>query len=60
LTRAFNNKFELYGGIENLGDYQQLSPIIGLEDPFGISFDTAQIYAPIFGRMFYAGLRWNL
>jgi outer membrane receptor for ferrienterochelin and colicin len=60
LTRAFNNKFELYGGIENLGDYKQLSPIIGLEDPFGISFDTAQIYAPIFGRMFYAGLRWNL
>ena len=60
LTRAFNNKFELYGGIENLGDYKQLSPIIGLEDPFGISFDTAQTYAPIFGRMFYAGLRWNL
>ncbi len=60
LTRAFTYKFELYVGIENLGDYKQLSPIIGVEDPFGINFDTAQIYAPIFGRMLYAGLRWNL
>ena len=60
LTRAFSSKFELYAGIENLGNYKQLSPIIGVEDPFGISFDTAQIYAPIFGRMLYAGLRWNL
>ena len=60
LTRAFSNKFELYVGIENLGDYKQLNPIIGAEDPFGINFDTAQIYAPIFGRMLYAGLRWNL
>ena len=60
LTRAFSNKFELYVGIENLGDYKQLNPIIGAEDPFGINFDTAQIYAPIFGRMLYTGLRWNL
>ena len=60
LTRAFSSKFELYAGIENLGNYKQLSPIIGVEDPFGISFDTAQIYAPIFGRMLYTGLRWNL
>ena len=59
LTRAFSSKFELYAGIENLGNYKQLSPIIGVEDPFGINFDTAQIYAPIFGRMVYAGLRWN-
>ena len=60
LTRAFSSKFELYAGIENLGNYKQLSPIIGVEDPFGINFDTAQIYAPIFGRMVYVGLRWNL
>ena len=60
LPRAFSSKFELYAGIENLGNYKQLSPIIGVEDPFGINFDTAQIYAPIFGRMVYAGLRWNL
>jgi outer membrane receptor for ferrienterochelin and colicin len=60
LTRAFSATFELYAGIENLGDYKQLNPIIGAEDPFGATFDTAQVYAPIFGRMLYAGLRWNL
>ena len=34
--------------------------IIGAEDPFGSAFDTAQVFAPVFGRMLYAGLRWNL
>jgi len=60
LTHAFSATFELYAGIENLGDYKQLNPIIGAEDPFGATFDTAQVYAPIFGRMLYAGVRWNL
>jgi outer membrane receptor for ferrienterochelin and colicin len=60
LTRAFSASFEIYAGVENLGDYRQLNPIIGADDPFGINFDSAQVYAPIFGRMLYAGLRWNL
>ena len=59
LTRAFTESFELYAGVENLGDFKQLNPIIGADDPFGINFDSAQIFAPIFGRMFYIGLRWN-
>jgi len=60
LTKAITDKFEIYGGVENLGNYSQINPIIGAEDPFGIDFDTAQVYAPVFGRMLYAGLRWNL
>jgi outer membrane receptor for ferrienterochelin and colicin len=60
LTRAFNNKLEVYTGIENLRNYTQKNPIIAAEDPFGINFDSAQVYAPVFGRMLYAGLRWNL
>ena len=60
LTRAFNAKFEIYTGVENLGNYKQINPIIGAEDPFGSAFDTAQVFAPVFGRMLYAGLRWNL
>ena len=60
LTKAMTDKFEIYGGVENLGNYTQINPIIGAEDPFGIDFDTAQVYAPVFGRMLYAGLRWNL
>ena len=60
LTRAFNTKLEVYAGVENLGDYTQKNPIIAADDPFGINFDSAQVYAPVFGRMLYAGLRWNL
>ena len=60
LTRAFSQKFEIYTGVENLGNYTQKNPIVGVDDPFGINFDSAQVYAPIFGRMLYAGLRWNL
>mgnify|MGYP001160819706 FL=1 len=60
LTRALSQKFEIYTGVENLGNYTQKNPIIGVDDPFGIDFDSAQVYAPIFGRMLYAGLRWNL
>jgi hypothetical protein len=50
----------VYAGVENLGDYTQKNPIIAADDPFGINFDSAQVYAPVFGRMLYAGLRWNL
>ena len=60
LTHAFNTKLEVYAGVENLGDYAQKNPIIAADDPFGINFDSAQVYAPVFGRMLYAGLRWNL
>jgi outer membrane receptor for ferrienterochelin and colicins len=60
LTRVFSNKFELYLGGENLGDFKQLNPIIGSENPFGTTFDSSLVYAPIFGKMFYAGLRFKL
>ena len=60
LTRAFKTNFEIYVGMENLGNYRQINPIIDADNPFGADFDTAQVYAPVFGRMIYAGLRWNL
>ncbi|MFL2600561.1 MAG: TonB-dependent receptor [Flavobacteriaceae bacterium] len=60
ITYAFTNKFEVYSGVENFGNFRQLNPIIAADDPFGINFDSAQVYAPIFGRMIYIGLRLNL
>ena len=60
ITRAINYELELYFGSENIGNYTQANPIVDLENPFGPDFDTSQVYAPIFGRMFYLGLRWNL
>ena len=50
-------KFEIYLGGENIGNFKQTNPIIGSDDPFGINFDSSQIYGPIFGGMIYSGLR---
>ncbi len=60
ITRAIDYNLELYLGSENIGNYTQKTPIIDSENPFGPNFDTSQVYAPIFGRMLYLGLRWNL
>ena len=60
ITRVFSNKFEIYLGAENIGNYKQINPIISSENPFSPNFDSAQIYAPIFGRMIYSGLRLKL
>ena len=60
ITRTFSSVFEMYVGAENLGDYKQQKAILGSNDPFGPNFDTSIIYAPIFGKMFYAGLRYKI
>ena len=60
LTHVFSKKFEIYLGGENIGNYKQSSPIIGSDDPFGVDFDAAQVYAPIFGGMVYSGLRLKI
>ena len=60
LTRVFSNKFEIYIGGENVGNYTQKTPILGAIDPFGNDFDSSIIYAPISGSMFYLGLRFKL
>lgn len=60
LTYVLSEKFEIYLGGENIGNYRQPSPIIGSVDPFGVDFDAAQVYAPVFGRMIYTGLRLKI
>ncbi len=52
--------WEYYLGVENLLNYTQPNPIIDAGQPFSESFDASQIWAPIFGRMMYAGLRYTL
>jgi outer membrane receptor for ferrienterochelin and colicins len=60
ITRTFSSTFEMYAGAENLGNYTQDKAILGSEDPFGTHFDTSIVYAPVFGQMFYAGLRFKI
>lgn len=60
ITKVFSKKFEVYIGGENLTNYRQTNPILASNDPFGANFDTTIVYAPIFGRMFYTGLRFRI
>jgi outer membrane receptor for ferrienterochelin and colicin len=60
VTKVFSPKFEVYLGGENVTNVRQPDPIISPEDPFGPNFDTNFVYGPIFGSMYYAGLRLKL
>ena len=60
ITRVFSKRFEVYVGGENVSNYQQHRVILGADDPFGSNFDSSIVYAPIFGQMYYAGLRFSL
>ena len=60
ITKVFSSKFEVYLGGENLTNFRQDNPIIAAEDPFGANFDTTFVYGPIFGSMYYAGLRFKI
>ncbi|MEN2399739.1 TonB-dependent receptor plug domain-containing protein [Flavobacterium sp. MC2016-06] len=60
VTRVFSPVFEVYIGGENIGNYKQEKAILGSENPFGPNFDASIAYAPIFGQMYYAGLRFKI
>ncbi|WP_348813449.1 TonB-dependent receptor plug domain-containing protein [Flavobacterium maritimum] len=60
ITRTFSSTFEVYIGGENIGNYKQEKAILGSDDPFGPNFDASIVYAPVFGQMYYAGLRFKI
>lgn len=60
ITKVFSPKFEVYLGGENVTNVRQSNPVLGADDPFGSNFDTTFVYGPIFGSMYYAGLRFKI
>ncbi len=60
ITRTFSSVFEVYIGGENIGNYKQDNAIVSASDPFGTYFDSSMIYGPVFGQMYYAGLRFKI
>jgi outer membrane receptor protein involved in Fe transport len=58
ITRSWK-KTELYVGGENLLNFTQHHPIMGVENPFGTDFDATEIWAPIMGWNVYFGLRYT-
>jgi hypothetical protein len=60
ITKKFR-KFDVYVGGENLLGYTQDNPILGTPIPdSNTAFDASLIYAPINGRMIYAGFRFKI
>lgn len=60
VTRTFSSTFEMYVGAENLGNFKQKNAIIASDNPNSPYFDSTMIYGPVFGNMFYAGLRFKI
>ncbi|MEM6516290.1 MAG: TonB-dependent receptor [Bacteroidota bacterium] len=60
ITKVFSKKFEIYVGGENINNYRQDNPVLAADDPFGSNFDTTFVFGPIFGSMYYAGLRYKI
>jgi outer membrane receptor for ferrienterochelin and colicins len=60
ITRTFSGTFEVYAGGENIGNYTQKNAIVDAQNPFGPYFDAGMVYAPVFGQMYYAGLRFKI
>ena len=53
-------KFDIYAGCENIADYRQHDPILNADNPFSTGFNSMNVWGPLMGRKFYAGLRFNL
>ena len=53
-------KFDIYVGCENIADYRQEDPILNWQNPYDYRFNSMNVWGPLMGRKFYAGLRFNL
>lgn len=72
MKHRFNDRFECYFGVKNLLDFVPVDPLMRPFDPFdrtvddpvtnpyGHTFDTSYMYAPLQGAHAFAGLRWSI
>lgn len=66
VSKTFNDKFDLYFGMENIFNVVHENPIVGAIQTIDgpevnmNAFDGSLVYGPIFGRMSYVGVRWTL
>ncbi len=60
VTKKFKGGWEVYLGGENLLNYRQDNPIVNAGNPFQEQFDAGLVYAPVLGRMIYAGFRFTV
>jgi outer membrane receptor for ferrienterochelin and colicins len=68
ITKAINKKWEVYGGIKNIFNFMPKDPLlrpfdpfdknIGVNNPYGYTFDTTYNYAPIQRIRGFLGVRY--
>jgi len=60
VAHHFSERFEVYVGGENLGNFFIMDPIVSPGNPDSPLFDASMVWGPVFGRMGYVGLRWRI
>lgn len=60
ISKEWGNNLEIYLGVENLFNFTQDNPIIASDAPHGRYFDSTLVWAPIFGRTTYLGMRYRI
>lgn len=53
-------QWDIYVGCENILNYMQMNPIVGIDTPFSPDFNSSVVWGPLMGRKFYIGARFNL
>jgi outer membrane receptor for ferrienterochelin and colicins len=60
VTKDLKDRWSVYLGVENIGNYTLQNPIVSAAEPFSPYFDSSMVWGPIFGRMAYAGFRYRV
>lgn len=55
-----SKSWDFYLGINNLFNYQQKNPVISPNETDSPYFDATIVWAPVFGRMVYFGIKWEI
>ncbi len=59
ITFKANERWEIYGGGENLTGFQQHEAVIAGRDPWSPYFNGSQLWAPMMGAVGYIGVRFS-
>ena len=59
VTKNHRN-WSFYAGVENATNFQQKRAIVDVQNPFGDQFDASTVWGPLYGRMFYVGIKYVL
>lgn len=60
VTKDLQERWSLYLGVENIGNFSLQNPIISASEPFSEYFDASLVWGPVFGRMAYLGVRYRI